>query len=206
MIRKVMLMTFCALLLTVGAITATSQSKSLPDAQNPPATGPVPKHVITWLMLRHVVTLNKQADEAEKKGQDGSKLRLRYKELADLSDWQAQTLNQIATECYMQVVEQDQKAQRAIDAFRAQVPGGKLADGQTPPPPPAELKELQKERNRLVSAASERLRQAFGEAEFKRFDRFINEKFAPHVRNLTPGAMRPGFRPATAPRQASKQQ
>jgi hypothetical protein len=206
MIRRPVLIVCCILLLAAGSITATSRNRPLSNRQNPPPTAPVPKHVITWLMLRQVVTLNKKAEEAKKQGKDDSKFRFRYKNLAGLSDAQTEILNRIAADCYAQVAVQDKKAKRVIDTFRAQVPGGKLADGQTPPPLPAELKEMQKERDRIVTEAYDRLRAAFGADEFTRFDKFVKEKFAPHVRNMTPSAVRPGFRPATVPRRLNKQQ
>jgi hypothetical protein len=47
-----------------------------------------------------------------------------------------------------------------------------------------------------VEAAYNRLHETFGEEEFKRFDKFVNEKVAPQVKALTPSDFtRPNGKP-----------
>ena len=163
-------------------------------AARPPA---LPEHVLYGQMFRHVVELEKQADAVEKRGEDGAKYRLRYQQSAALSDRQDTQLKTIAQECMERVAEQDLRARDVIRAARAQAGGRELAPGQTPPRPPAELAELQEERNALILEARDRLHGAFGQEEFKRFDTFLREKLGPRIRQATPGIPnREGQRPS----------
>ena len=200
MTKKLILIALCLTLFAVGVVTfsgSKARSKPQPQSANQP-----PTHVVYWHLFRHVVFLNKKAEEVERKGEDGAKYRLRYKNLAQLNDQQSQLLNQIAADCYEQVRRQDEKAKRVIDAVRAQAPSGQLQPGQAPPPLPAELKPLQEERDRIILEAQKKLREGLGEQEFERFDRFVAKNLGSSISTISPDSVRPaGARhPATLPR------
>ncbi|HEX8141061.1 MAG TPA: hypothetical protein VF553_00590 [Pyrinomonadaceae bacterium] len=147
---------------------------------------PVPDHVMYGLFLRYVSVLKKQAIKNERLGKDGSGLRSTYKHKADLSDNEAYMLEQIATECEQEVAQQDARAKVVIDAFRARYPNGIVPPGETLPPPPLELQVMKKERDAIVLRARDRLRAAFGEQEFMRFDQFIRSEVAPEIQHVKP--------------------
>jgi hypothetical protein len=194
----------CAGVLALGVLalarpttsTNVKSAKPVPSQQTGVAQpdvarreAPVPDHVIYGLFLRHVSMLKKQAIENERRGKDGSGLRSTYKRKADLSDYEADRLEQIATECEQEVTQQDARAKVIIDAFRARYPNGIVPPGETLPPPPPELQAMQIERDQIVLRARDRLRAAFGEQEFTRFEQFIRSEVAPEIQRTRPRQM-----------------
>lgn len=159
-------------------------------AAGAPAADPLPEHVLYGQMFRHVVALEQRAEVLEKRGEDGAKLRRRYKQSAELSDRQDETLKAIARDCVARVAEQDRKALALIREARARTPGGTLAQGQAPPAAPPALAELQEERNALILEFRDQLRDAFGEEEFERLDAFARQRLGPHIRQVSPGISR----------------
>jgi hypothetical protein len=90
-----------------------------------------------------------------------------------LSVEQTRELLEVAGECQRQVAEVDARAKAIIETFRSQnPPASQSAPGERPPPPP-ELAQLQQERNSVILRAREKLRAAFGEETFRRFDSYV---------------------------------
>src|SRR6185503_18081266 len=116
--------------------------------------------------------------------EDGSKFRDFYKQIAQLNNKQSQELEAIAEDCEREVSLQDDKAKKVIDAFRALHPDGQLAQGETLPPPPDEIKTLQEERNAIILRAKERLSKAFGKEDFQNFDLFVQRSIASKIQSL----------------------
>jgi hypothetical protein len=187
--RKLMVIATCVSVMAAGAIVFASRDKA-PSKVKSSVGEPIPEHVVYWQLFHEVVSLNRKADELEKRGEDGSKYRLHYKQSATLSDEQTERLNEIANDCFAQVMEQDHKAHEIIDAARAQFPNGKLEAGQTPPAPPEELMEMQKERNAIILKARDRLGEALGNSEFDRFNVFVKETIAPRISRILPELQR----------------
>jgi hypothetical protein len=142
----------------------------------------VPEFVVYRQLFRHVAFLKQKADEIEKKGADGSALRGHYKQQAKLNEHEVRALEEIATACNADVEQLDRKAKKLVDEFRARHPGGRLAAGEVPPTPPAELNSLWEERNRVVLQAREGLRAAFGEQEFQRFEQHVKQGITPNIK------------------------
>lgn len=159
----------------------------------------IPEHLMYWHMFHHNVLLNKKADEVEKQGQDGSAFRSRYKTFANLSDKEAQILNQIAQETYDKVTAQDERAKTVIAAIRAQGPDGKVQPGQSNPEVPEQLKSMQKERNAMIMAGVTKLRSEFGPVRSADLDQFVKKQIAPNFKTLTPGPAQRNFDPRTDP-------
>jgi hypothetical protein len=197
MSKKHLLIALTIIVCLMGAATPViySKIKTKPQAQAPQSS-PLPRSVLYWLMFQHIKTLNSMAAKLEAENKDGQPYRDHYKVNAQLDDKQMAQLNQIVEDCYRDVSELDRRAKALIDEARAKVPGGKLEPGQLPPPPPSQLKEMQKERDAMVEAAYNRLRETFGIKEFERFDKFVNERVARQVKALTKDDhMRPGGKP-----------
>lgn len=91
-----------------------------------------------------------------------------YKEQAKLTDKDSRALERITNECLRQVEEQDARARVIIANFRARAE--KLKPGETLPPPPPELKDLQDKRDAIILRHREKLRAAFGDDKFAKFD------------------------------------
>jgi hypothetical protein len=142
----------------------------------------IPDTVTYRQLFRHVDFVKQKAQEKEQKGEDGSSLRAFYKRQAKLSDKQARDLDEIAAECNAAVEKLDKKAKKLVDDFRAKHPGGKLAEGEVPPAPPAELGLLQEERNNTIMQAREKLRASFGEQEFQRFSEYVKRGIVPNIK------------------------
>lgn len=177
-----------ACLVPAAGVAADDASAATREAPPPAerAAATLPDHVVYWHLFHHVAALDRRAAELEKQGQDGSRLRSFYRDRARLSAAQAGTLSAVASDCDGEVAAQDRRAGEVIRAARARLAGGRLAKGETPPPPPAELAALQEARNAAVLRARDRLRRELGEDEFARFDRFVAARVAPRIRNLSP--------------------
>lgn len=170
---------------------ATQQfTGSTPQSQE--ANAQIPDTVTYRQLFRHVDFVKQKAEEKDKKGEDGSSLRAFYKRQAKLSDKQARDLDDIAAECNAAVEKLDKKAKKLVDDFRAKHPGGKLAEGELPPAPPAELGLLQEERNNTILQAREKLRAAFGEQEFERFGEYVKRGIVPNIKpvKMNPSTVR----------------
>jgi hypothetical protein len=104
--------------------------------------------------------------------------------MASLDDVQTSQLDQIATETNDEIEKLNVRAMQIIKEVRAKHPDGKLAQGELPPAPPAELGELSAKRRDVILQARERIRSVFGEGEFQRFDKFLQERMKPAIRRL----------------------
>lgn len=158
----------------------------------PPESQDVPQHVVYAQVFRHIQELHKKADEEERRGRDGAHFRGLYKQMAKLDDRQAALLDQIAAETNGEIGKLNARAMQIIGEMRARHPDGKLAVGEQPPAPPAELGELSAKRRDLILQSRERLRSVFGEGEFHRFDGFVQERLKPGIRRLDNRGGAPG--------------
>jgi hypothetical protein len=166
------------------------QSKQEIRQANSQSTQP-PPHMSYWVMFQHIRLLNQQAEEAEQKGQDGSKYRKRYQTFARLTDPQAEALNTIALDTHRQVADMDARAKAIVAAVRAKTPNGRLRSGEKPPEVPAELRQMQTQRNQLIESGYNRLREAFGEAAFTSFDNFVKKQIEPNFTVINPKSLLP---------------
>lgn len=90
-----------------------------------------------------------------------------YQRQAALSDDETAILERIALECERDVAAQDNKAEAFNKKFRETLP--KSNPTKRPMPVPAELTQMQEERDAIVIRHRDRLRRALGEDAFKRF-------------------------------------
>lgn len=169
----------------VGCFTlllmAARSDAQVPKA--PPRPTPLPETAKYWVVFRHASALDQKAADLERRGLDGSGQRSLYRESAKLTEAQAARLSSIAADCVARVEEKDREALALIQAARARAAADlSSTKRELPPRPPADLTRLQRERDELISAAREDLRRALGEQEFQRFQRFVDEKIAPTIR------------------------
>jgi hypothetical protein len=166
------------------AVTA-GQDPALTNA--PPAGRPdaIPPHVVYDELFYHVTFLRKKADEIEREGKDASPLRSFYKKEAKLNDQQESLLAEIASNCRRDVEEMDKRARQIIKAFRQRVQAMHIQPGETPPPPPLELKTMQDERDAAVLRARDLLRANLGEDAFRQFDAFVQRNIKLQIKPVS---------------------
>ena len=157
---------------TQAAATATQGSAA--------PTKPVPPRVLYRLFFRHVIFVERQADRAEKRGENADKLRRYFEISAGLTPEEAAALKEIARDCDTAVRETDEKARLIIAQFHAQYPPGKVSSNDVPPPPP-ELEALQEEKDSLVLKHRDTLKTSLGEERFRLLDGYVQHLFAGKV-------------------------
>lgn len=182
MIKKRILVAGCVAVVLVSAVSIrmNTLSKHTPHGYAPLSTqeeSGVPDHVVYGFIFRKVSLIANKTKELRALGRIGSKPYFALQKEADLSEAQAKILEATAAACEQEVKRQDEKAQVMIERFRAQFPDGKIPRGVTLPPPPPELKFMWEERNAMILRARDRLRAAFGEQEFHRFDQHVKFDF-----------------------------
>ena len=156
-----------------GSQQASAQSQQ-PD---------VPDQIAYRHLFRYVGKLKKQADELEGRGKDATSYRTHFKRAANLSEYNARTLDNIATQYLSEVQVVDARARQVIESYRALYPDGKVPKGETPAPPPSELKQLREQRDAITLRYRDSLRSNFGEEEFSNFNnKFVKKRIAPNIR------------------------
>lgn len=180
--KKRLIITLCIVALAVGALAFTKQATPVQNQKAPQQQiKSIPDYTVYRHLFHHHIALKQKAEELEQQGKDGKALRSFYQRQAKLNDDEARAFDQIASECEQEVAQQDAKAKAIIDAGLARYPGGKIPPGEKPPEAPAELKAMWEDRNAIILRARDRLREALGEQEFKRFDDFVERNVKPNI-------------------------
>lgn len=142
----------------------------------------VPDEIAYRHLFRYAGKLKKQAEELEGRGKDATSYRTHFERAANLSEYHARTLDNIATQYLSEVQVVDARARQVIESYRAQYPGGKVPKGENPAPP-SELKQLRDQRDAITLRYRDSLRSAFGEDEFNNFNsKFVKKRIAPNIR------------------------
>jgi hypothetical protein len=178
-------LTTAAIAIAVFSFTRITQ----PAAQNSKQPSPqsiqpeVPDQIAYRHLFRYVGKLKKQAEELEGRGKDATSYRTHFKRTANLSEYHARTLDNIATQYLSEVQVVDARARQVIESYRAQYPGGKVPQGEPPAPPPSELKQLREQRDAITLRYRDSLRSNLGEEEFSNFNnKFVKKRIAPNIR------------------------
>lgn len=153
-----------------------------------PSPSNAPEHVIYGQFFRHAKAIRERAKEVERQGRSGKALRSHYKEKIGLKDEHSRVLDKITDEYEAEVGRLDAQAKKLIDAAHARFPNGVVPPGATLPPPPPELKTLQRERDMTAMKARHKLRAVLGEHGFRQIDDYIKLNFARGVRPAQPVA------------------
>jgi hypothetical protein len=193
---------FCVVAIGVGALafksysptrgqTSSAQQSSASatiGTKDSPSPSRAPEHVVYRLFFRHLAALKQRAAAIETHGKSGKALRAHYKDKIGLKDSQADLLDEIAAECERETAKIDAIAQKIVDAARKLTPNGLVTSIPQLPPPPPELKKLQRKRDMIVMRARHRLVTELGAHGFQQIDDYIKLKFA---RDVQPTALRP---------------
>jgi hypothetical protein len=165
-------------LATASLVPASGERPSPSRPAEQPQQRAVPAHAVYNEFFYHVNFLKRKADKEEKAGKEAALLRSFYKRQAKLDDAQTQLLDRAAADLGGKLERMDQKAQKIIEKFRADVQATEIKPGQRPPAPPTELKAMQAERDTLVLRARDELRASLGEEAFARLDHYVQQNIA----------------------------
>ena len=141
-----------------------SQDTSSPRADALPAEA---RYLILFRQLTSPPARNQSNDQSVPRPERPN-FRAMFQRSARLNEDEARLLFLLAYECMQKVQELDQHASQIIATRRAQ-----HKPGSDPGTPPAELSQLQQERDNAIRNAIERIRVGFGAEEFKRFDDYV---------------------------------
>jgi hypothetical protein len=136
----------------------------------------VPEHAAYDFLFRKVVRLREKTRELQAQGRVSHQPYFPLQRESGLNEAQATALEAIAFACQQEVARQDEKAKAVIEAFQARFPGGRVPKEGNPPLPP-ELQTMWEERNATILRARDRLRAAFGEEAFARFDNYVKFRY-----------------------------
>lgn len=157
---------------------AQSSTQTLSQSVQPE----VPDEVAYRHLFRYVGKLKKEAEELEGRGKDATSYRTHFKRAANLSEYHARALDDIATQYLSEVQAVDTRARLVIESYRAQYPNGKVPHGEHPAPPPTELKQLREERDAITLRYRDSLRSTFGDEEFNNFHSgFVKKRIVPNI-------------------------
>lgn len=187
--KKRLFVVVCLLTFAVASITFGRHEQPLRSSQEPAARDQaaeelppeVPDEVAYKHLFNHVNAFRKEAEKAERAGKNPEPFKGYFKRKAGLSNEQVRLLDDIAAESSLEVAALDTKARSIVKAYLAQYPGGQVPYGEKPAPRPSGLRAMAEERERLILDARDRLRSAFGEEEFIRFNKFVKRRIAPNV-------------------------
>ena len=146
----------------------------------------VPKHIAYGLFFGEMLALKKKALERERQGIKSEAMRDFHKKRANLDAYQAQALDQVASECNDKVIKLNDQARRIINSERARHPQGRLKEGEQLPTPPPELLQLEEKRKQTLLESRERLRMLLGQKDFNRLDNFIQQDVEARTKGSPP--------------------
>ena len=173
-----------AMAIAVFSFTRVTQPMAQSSAQgsSQSAQPDVPDQIAYRHLFRYVGKLKKQAEELEGRGKDATSYRTHFKRAANLSEYHARALDDIATQYLSEVQAVDTRARLVIESYRAQYPNGKVPHGEHPAPPPTELKQLREERDAITLRYRDSLRSTFGDEEFNNFHNgFVKKRIVPNI-------------------------
>ena len=161
---------------------AKSSRQGPQPASNRSVQPEVPDEIAYRHLFRYVGKLKKEAEELEGRGKDATSYRTHFKRAANLSEYHARALDDIATQYLSEVQAVDTRARLVIESYRAQYPNGKVPHGEHPAPPPTELKQLREDRDAITLRYRDSLRSTFGDEEFNNFHNgFVKKRIVPNI-------------------------
>jgi len=160
-----------------SAIGQTAQGQDAPQGQSQGQTAaaqPISAETRYQFFFMHLATLEKVADELDKKGKDGNLMRGYEAHAAGLNQAEEAVMKRIAFDCNQALAELDQKRAQMVQAFRAQHPDKEYFH--TPLPP--EMKQLQQEKITIIQSHMEELKSDLGADMFQKLDAYMQQRMA----------------------------
>jgi hypothetical protein len=139
----------------------------------------IPRDHLYWHFLLYQLYLDRTVAAEQKAGMQRGEINKHYQTKLDFSDSQFAIVRDVATKLDSDLKNLDAEAKPIIDQFRKDYPPGTKLD--SPPPVPARLVELQKQREAVISTAADALRSQLGVKPTAKMDDMLNKEFAPRV-------------------------
>lgn len=130
--------------------------------------------------LAYANHLESRADEASRSGGDGERFREIYMKRAKLSRGDASMIRDAAVRLEAALKVHDSRASDVINAARIQY-GNRVTSLSSPPPVPVQLRQLQLERDDIISRRVAELKTALTSGTAARLDAYIRDEFAANV-------------------------
>lgn len=196
--KNLMLLVLGCLCLFARPSSVQAQTRSTEPATETRPQSP-PRLVLYRHLLAHVEHLAKRAEELTQQGGNASGLTDYYQKQVPLSPAEANILAAAAALFQQDIGAHDERAQKVIKAFRERYKGERFSAANPIPPPPPELKDLQRERDTLIARHVDSLQHALRPAAAARLESFLFRDFAPNVRLQLVGVPRPHNPSVSAP-------
>lgn len=198
--RKLLIIVVC--LLTVGTFFIANKnylievSRASPSPTPAPRfyanTKPMPVELAYWVLFQEVQSLKEKDAEFRSQGETSEFKSSFYSERLGLEASQFSAVDSAAIECLTNLQPIDQRAREIVDQYRSAYPGGELKKKTTTsssknvsgfpdalyerlPPPPAELTQLQNQKNQIILNAKQKIKQSLGQNEFSEFDTLVQK-------------------------------
>jgi hypothetical protein len=176
-LRRQLLSIAIMLCLTTVQLLAQTGVRTEQHAQAVPPTLPV----LYRHFLAYQLHLDRRADELKKAGRNGEDFRTHYQKEIGLSNDAYAKVRTSALLLEKKLAAKDAEAAKVIQADR-QANASRVGLGFGGPPPlPAALTQLQKDRDGIINDEVRNLRNELMPSETARFDRFLTEKFSKSV-------------------------
>jgi hypothetical protein len=176
-LRRQLLSIAIMLCLTTVQLLAQTGVRTEQHAQAVPPTLPV----LYRHFLAYQLHLDRRADELKKAGRNGEDFRTHYQKEIGLSNDAYAKVRTSALLLEKKLAAKDAEAAKVIQADR-QANASRVGLGFGGPPPlPAALTQLQKDRDGIINDEVRNLRNELMPSETARFDRFLTEEFSKSV-------------------------
>ncbi len=176
-LRRQLLSIAIMLCLTTVQLLAQTGVRTEQHAQAVPPTLPV----LYRYFLAYQLHLDRRADELKKAGRNGEDFRTHYQKEIGLSNDAYAKVRTSALLLEKKLAAKDAEAAKVIQVDR-QANAGRVGLGLGGPPPlPAALTQLQKDRDGIINDEVRNLRNELMPSETARFDRFLTEEFSKSV-------------------------
>lgn len=194
--RKFLYISCGALVVSVGLFSftyraqrlkpATIEQKSSAPTGNSSQSDTSASSSDEYIAYRHVFAhIYSEAKAQEKSNQDVNAAIELYRNSVPLSEDEAKVLAKIALETETKTLVTETQAATIIKKFRARI-DAELKSGKKPSPNPPELQTLQEQRIKTTLQGRDKLRNAFGDSNFSRFDKFLKESMNLKIEKATP--------------------
>lgn len=172
-------MLFACLIPAFGQAPAPVAAKTL-------SPNPIPDSVLFHFFFLHVASVEKAANSLKAQGKDDTIARGYFKSRAGLTDVETSLLKELAASCNADFATQSQAAVAQVNQLRAQY-------GQPSSFPPAGLqriKDLDAQRNGVITDCQQRLQTGMGAARYQRLYAFVRQTESPAVKRTAPAAQK----------------
>ncbi len=168
-------------LVVLNAFAQQPTSSSNAQITHPvPQSAPIPDYVLYHQFFRHLLYLDNQAARRQANSTNSDETGNSYQKRLRFNTDQFAKVRSSANATEQQVAALDGQAKGIIVSFRAQ--HQHVSPSEPLPAPPAELAQLQQQRNALIQAQVTQLKASLGSQAATQLDGFLRTQFAPHVR------------------------